>query len=990
VRRRNQSSAWLAARRAALPCVEIVVAVVTFVAPARDAWLSSPLVRSAHAQGDFQQRRPDQPDAGAPRKAPVLTRAPRLKSAPPPVYPPAALAAGATADVTLQIDIDATGRVSQAKVIVPAAPVIPARGADAGAGVAVSWRGDAGVSDGGVTGDGAAAGDGAAFDAAAIAAARAMTFEPAEIDGRPSAIRIEYVLHFRPPHLAPAAPVGDAGAIGDAGAPITDAGGDGASAAADGGGAPDLRPRPPALWPLARGILRERGTRDPIEGAEVRVIARGDAVAPTAAAASAPSDEPAALATGTTDAEGRFVVEGLPGQRVRVVVASGLHEPCIRDVVLPEKSAPLLELTCLVARTAHVYETVVEAPRRGEEVTRHTLSQPELTSVPGTFGDPLRVIQNLPGMSRAPYGLGLLLIRGASPQDSGVYIDGHKVPLLYHFAVGPSIMTPDLIDRIDFYPGGFGVRYGRASAGVVDVTTRTEEVRRTHGTADVDFLDAGAYLEGPIGGGYSLAAAARRSYIDTLLPAVLPEGETVAAPVYWDYQARVSRVFSPGEKLSLFAFGSRDTLDVISSNPDSGDLDLGTSVMFHRLIGVWTKSLGDWSSRLSPSYGYDALSFRAGSVDGSGSAHVLGLREELSRAFGKSLSLVVGVDNELRFDKVDFDVPLPPERRTFGRTRRTITNIARTLTNLGVAGYAELLWDVTARLRVVPGLRFDWFHYAATDKLSLDPRLVARFRLSDATAFKGGLGIFHQPPTPAQLDEQFGNPRLPLIYAHQYHLGIEHALTPALSFDGTLYFMRKFQIPMTSTRRSDATGFERYAPEGRGRGYGLELLLKHRPTRRFFGWIAYSLSRSEDRRLNPFDTGPPTTAYQPTLFDQTHNLTAVASWTLGAYELGARFRLVSGVPETPVVGSEYDADANDWDPVQGTPGSSRRQTFHQLDLRVERTWTFDAWRFSLYLDVQNVYNAQNPEATVYDYRYRQSGPVRGLPVLPVLGIKGRF
>ena len=76
--------------------------------------------------------------------------------------------------------------------------------------------------------------------------------------------------------------------------------------------------------------------------------------------------------------------------------------------------------------------------------------------------------------------------------------------------------------------------------------------------------------------------------------------------------------------------------------------------------------------------------------------------------------------------------------------------------------------------------------------------------------------------------------------------------------------------------------------------------------------------------------------------------------------------------------------------MSGEPRSVRRQTFHQLDLRAERTWTFDAWRFSAYLDVQNVYNAENPEATIYDYRYRDSGPIRGLPLLPVIGLRGRF
>jgi len=91
-----------------------------------------------------------------------------------------------------------------------------------------------------------------------------------------------------------------------------------------------------------------------------------------------------------------------------------------------------------------------------------------------------------------------------------------------------------------------------------------------------------------------------------------------------------------------------------------------------------------------------------------------------------------------------------------------------------------------------------------------------------------------------------------------------------------------------------------------------------------------------------------------------------------------------------VRGSIYDADSDRYRQITGFPASGRRPTFHQLDVRFERTFTFDAWRLGVYLDVQNVYNAANPEATQFDYRYRQSAPVRGLPFLPVLGVRGRF
>ena len=102
-----------------------------------------------------------------------------------------------------------------------------------------------------------------------------------------------------------------------------------------------------------------------------------------------------------------------------------------------------IAIDCLVPKSgAPSYETTVRAKKPPAAVTRYELSQPELTIVPGTFGDPLRVIQNLPGVARTPFGLGALVIRGSSPNDSGVYVEGHRIPILYHFLVGPCVLTP--------------------------------------------------------------------------------------------------------------------------------------------------------------------------------------------------------------------------------------------------------------------------------------------------------------------------------------------------------------------------------------------------------------------------------------------------------------------------------------------------------------------------------------------------------------------
>src|SRR6185295_18623854 len=93
----------------------------------------------------------------------------------------------------------------------------------------------------------------------------------------------------------------------------------------------------------------------------------------------------------------------------------------------------------------------------------------EITKIPGTNGDALRSVHDLPGVARPPGLDGALIVRGSSPRDSDVFIDGTEVPLVYHFGGLSSVVPSETLDRIDFYPGNFGPEFGRISGGVVDV-----------------------------------------------------------------------------------------------------------------------------------------------------------------------------------------------------------------------------------------------------------------------------------------------------------------------------------------------------------------------------------------------------------------------------------------------------------------------------------------------------------------------------------------
>src|SRR5262249_39561290 len=161
-----------------------------------------------------------------------------------------------------------------------------------------------------------------------------------------------------------------------------------------------------------------------------------------------------------------------------------------RPIVIDKKEAIEVRLW-MRPKGGNPYETVVEGDREVMEVTKRTIQRAQMQSGPGTFGDPIRVIQTLPGLQRAPFGLGLLLVRGSNPDDTGIFIDGHEVPSLFHFLGGPSIFNAEMLESLDFYPGGFPGRFGRHHGGVVALESRPTKSDGIHGSAKVDLIDSG-------------------------------------------------------------------------------------------------------------------------------------------------------------------------------------------------------------------------------------------------------------------------------------------------------------------------------------------------------------------------------------------------------------------------------------------------------------------------------------------------------------------
>lgn len=209
----------------------------------------------------------------------------------------------------------------------------------------------------------------------------------------------------------------------------------------------------------------------------------------------------------------------------------------------------------------------------------------------------------------------------------------------------------------------------------------------------------------------------------------------------------------------------------------------------------------------------------------------------------------------------------------------------------------------------------------------------------------------------------------------------------ALFIDVTGFYKRLTDMISPSeelVERNGETVQERLANTGTGNIWGAEVLLRHNLSNNFFGWISYTLSFSE-RQDKPGDP------VRPFSFDQTHIFTIIGSYKFpDNWQVGLRWRYTTGNPYTPRSRGAYISDSDDYEAVPAATNSARIDPFHQLDLRVDKSWIFDTWILNAYIDIQNVYYNANPEAVTNNFDFTQSGFVEGLPILPSFGVRGQF
>jgi len=771
-------------------------------------------------------------------------------------------------------------------------------------------------------------GAGEPFDTAALSAARRFDFEPGRIStGEAVPVTVTFRLRIQEPAAPPPAPV------------------------------------------KLTGFLLERGSRLPIPNVPVTALV-GDTV----------------VAGATTDGSGRFQIEA-PAGEFRLVASPPDRQKL--DLLVRAGAGEVREENYLLESLGGPNETVVSASAIQREVMKDVLTAEQVFTVPGSAGDTLKAVLNLPGAARPPFGAGLLVLRGSAPGDSKVFLESQQIPQLYHFGGIRSTYAPAFLQSVEFVPGNFSVDYGRAQGGIIDVRVRDPRQDGFHGQADVNLYDVGVEMEGGLGGGWSLGGAARRSWIDTILPIFLPKDANLSfstAPRFYDFQFIAAWNPDASQKLRLIFYGSMDRLVALLDKPMrdptiTGQLD--ARVSFYNLQAEYSNTfsprlrqdtsmvigLQEIRTQIGPQFFFD-LNVRR-----------LSLRSTWTYDFSSQWELRGGIDAEMGRAAVGVNVPnatgpnpLPPS---------SVSQIGAQVTTMyySPALFAELRWSPIPNVSILPGVRANWF--SDINQWAVDPRLLARWEVVPGTVLRGAVGLYQQAPNPQKSSSATGNPFLLPERSLQASVGVGQKVVDGITFDLTGFYKDLTQQAIANTASNYDPNAPRYTSTGTGTIYGVEALVKVAIGDSFSGWLAYSFQRS--LRTDPPDL------QRPFDFDQPNNLTVLGTYQLGrGWSAGARFRLVSGNPYTPVIGSVFDSASGVFVPVYGDTNSDRLATFWAIDLRVDKVWTFKDWTLTLYLDTQNVTNRKNQEGWTYNYDYTERTPTTGLPILPILGLKGEW
>lgn len=713
-----------------------------------------------------------------------------------------------------------------------------------------------------------------------------------------------------------------------------------------------------------------------------------------------------------TDENGAYEIPNVPGGFYTIAASFLGYNTKTEAEIQVSGAKPAMVDFALEESTTEVEAVEIKAAPfvKTEEspLSLRTIGATEIQRNPGGDRDISKVIQSLPGVTSASSFRNDLLIRGGAPNENRFYLDDVEVPNINHFATqgasgGPvGLINVDFIREVNFYSGAFPANRGNALSSVFQFNQRNGRDDRLGGTVTLGSSNVAVSLEGPIGKNKKTTffVSARQSYLQFLFKAIgLP-----FLPTYNDFQVKVRHQFDAKNEIYFLGLGA---IDQFKLNLEANETEAQRYLLNNLPVSPqWNYTNGLVYKHYTDN-GYMTFVLSRNMLNNEAYKYPNN-DESLPRKLdykSQEIENKLRAEHTFRTGKYKVNYGLAYEFVKYNNKTVSLVNtpngpIAINYgTDINIQKYG-LFAQVSRklandRLSLSLGLRLDGNSYSSEMSnpfKQVSPRFSASYNITDRLAINFNTGIFYQLPAYTILGYRENNELINkdrTTYIRNYHAvtGIEYntATNTKFSIEGYFKYYENYpfllreQIALANLGSNfGVIGTAPTQSSATGRTYGLEVMVQQRLYKGFYGILAYTLGKAEFKNA--------TDEYKPSSWDSRH----IVALTLGKtfkrnWEVGAKFRLQTGLPQTPFDYRSSSLQSN-WDATGAgisdftQLNTLRTGTGHQLDIRIDKKWYFKRWNLNLYLEIQNVY-----ASSVGSTQLQQELDANGQPILENVG-----
>jgi outer membrane receptor for ferrienterochelin and colicin len=667
-----------------------------------------------------------------------------------------------------------------------------------------------------------------------------------------------------------------------------------------------------------------------------------------------------------------------------------------------------IELTEIKELNEVVVSSQKDAIQQKTQMSSIDLPIQTIKSLPAFMGEPdiMKAIQLLPGIQAGNEGSSGLYVRGGSPDQNLILLDGVPVYNASHLFGFFSVFNADAIRSVEVIKGGFPARYGGRLSSVIDINMKEGDKNKIHGEGGIGIIASRLTLEGPIQKGKSsFMVSGRRTYVD-VLAAPFMQGPNKGGYYFYDLNGKAN--FTLGKKDHLYVSGyfGNDKFYVSSKSSDGlGSSTSNSAIQWGNITGVgrWNHEFGPklfgnfttYYSQYKFVHSADQSSTTSGTTDAFSAKYTSGIHDLAAKydfdyypTPNHNIKAGIGVIAHTY---------TPGAQTTKGNSAGVISDTTvgeKSIFGTETDAYIEDDVLLTSLLKANIGVHVTGFNVRSKFYNSVQPRLAFRYLINDKLSAKASFVQMNQyislltnssiglptdlwvPSTdkiPPQLSRQVA-----AGLAYQYDAGIE------VSVEGYYKTMDNvIEYKEGSSFFNSATGWEDKVEVGKGKSYGAELFLQKKKGK-FTGMLGYTLSWTNRTFANL--NGGQTFPYK---YDRRNDFKVAGVYALSkTIELSAEWVYGTGNATTLPIGYSLGLNGQE-NTIYGPRNGYRMPAYHRGDLGIKFTKEKKRWTRSWVLGVYNVYNRQNP-FFIYDDGLGNFKQVSLFPVIPSISYQFKF